>query len=99
MSLNPKNHKSNGYGFVWFKEAASAKKAIEAAALGKTTFTVEPYKPLKDLSDITVKYSGTINDPESTSDILRKMSLTESGLENSIIVSGFDDDTKEEELI
>ena len=45
ISLNPKTHKSNGYGFIWFKHPESAAKVLEANEKKQFPFHVEPYKP------------------------------------------------------
>lgn len=45
ISLNPTTHKSNGYGFVWFKQPSAAAKVLEDAEKSSFPFVIEPYKP------------------------------------------------------
>ena len=45
VSLDPVTHKSRGYGYIWFKNEASASKAIKDSNENRMPLTVEAYKP------------------------------------------------------
>lgn len=45
VSVHPLTGRSNGYGYILFKDRASALHAIQASIDGETPCTIEPYKP------------------------------------------------------
>ena len=84
VSLNPQNHKSRGYGFVWFKEPESAAKVLEDSQRGAFPFTVEPYIPrLTKIQE--EEFKKNINSSKYKGSV--------------IVVSNFDDELSEESLL
>jgi len=55
--LNPKSNSSNGYGFVWFTNVASAERAIFDSFSGLLPYKVEAYSPKN------VKLQSGLNTP------------------------------------
>ena len=108
VSRNPQTHKSNRYGFVWFAKEESALKAIEECKNGQTYYKVELYQPRvaegnKEAALLAEAVVKAMLDPEAAAEMKGLTVETEAtstmGIENAIIVSGFDEETKEEELI
>jgi RNA recognition motif-containing protein len=59
LSLLPTNHKSKGYGFIWFNHEGSTNKAIKDSSKGSLPVFCCLYKP-KSLTEMTTSSSKSL---------------------------------------